>query len=169
MEVILTQNFAFFPFTFFLRLTSPHLTPPHRPRVVAELVRAKRRPIFPKHTQLQNRTLSIQIPVSTVSWLAKPPSVSGSAKDGAVPFRCRPSDEKPAGVGTICGFNPIKMAEPVKPTAAESRKPGFDRSIRYQRKGLTSARVRETCIVDAHGSFRYRIVRYLLGSRAESA
>lgn len=36
----------------------------------------------------------------------------------------------------------------------ERRKPGLERSTRYQRTGLTSSRVRETCRVEAHGSFR---------------
>lgn len=55
-----------------------HLIPAQRPRVVADLFNASRLPMFPKQTQLQNRTLSIQIPVSMVSCLASPPRVIGS-------------------------------------------------------------------------------------------
>lgn len=53
----------------------------------------------------------------------------------------------------ISVLNPIKTIDPASPTAADKRKPGFDRSIRYHRNGLTIIKVRETCIVEAHGTF----------------
>lgn len=56
----------------------------------------------------------------------------------------------------ISGSNPINTAEPAMQTPAESRNPGFERSIKYHRKGLTSASVMDTCIVEAQGSFLCR-------------
>lgn len=109
--------------------------------------------MFPKQTQLQNSTLRTHMPVSIVRWVARPPSMSGPAAAWLVEFRLRNSDEYPAGVGMNSKFSPISNTEPAEPTAAERRKPGFDRSIRYHRKGLTIAKVMETCIVDAHGTF----------------
>ncbi len=46
------------------------------------------------------------------------------------------------------------MTEPARLRAAERRKPGFDRSIRYHKNGLARARATDTCIVEAQGSFR---------------
>jgi hypothetical protein len=60
-----------------------------------------------------------------------------------------------AGEGIISGFETRRRAVPVAPTAVERMKPGFERSTRYQRTGLTSARVREACRVDVHGNFLY--------------
>jgi hypothetical protein len=37
----------------------------------------------------------------------------------------------------------------------ERMKPGLERSIRYQSTGLTSARVKEACMVEAQGSLRF--------------
>jgi NAD-dependent dihydropyrimidine dehydrogenase PreA subunit len=54
----------------------------------------------------------------------------------------------------MSGLRLITMAEPTRPTADERRKPGFERSIKYHRKGFTRARLNETCIVDAHCVFR---------------
>lgn len=48
-------------------LSRSHLTPPHLPLPAASEFSASRRPIFPKHTQLQNNTLSIHTPVSIIS------------------------------------------------------------------------------------------------------
>lgn len=53
----------------------------------------------------------------------------------------------------ISGFRPNEMMEPVSPTAADSRKPGLERSIKYHRRGLAIAKVKDTCIVEAHGTF----------------
>ncbi len=60
-----------------------------------------------------------------------------------------------AGEGTISGFTPKAIAVPARPTSIERRKPGLERSTRYQRTGLTRARVKETWEVDCHGSLRY--------------
>lgn len=108
--------------------------------------------MFPKQTQLQNSTLSIQMPVSSVSWLASPPRAMGSAYALSDSLRY----VKDEGVGITSGLMPSRTAEPATPTAIDSRKPGFDRSIRYHKNGLTSASVRETWRVEAHGSFRCR-------------
>ena len=109
--------------------------------------------MFPKHTQLQNSTLTIQMPASSVAWLASPPSTSGgSATRPALDSlrHCAVDD----GVGIMSGLMPSSTAEPVSPTAADSRKPGLERSMRYHRNGLTSASVSETWSVDAQGSLR---------------
>lgn len=59
-----------------------------------------------------------------------------------------------AGEGIMSGFEARRRAVPVAPTKDERRKPGLDRSMRYQRTGLTRASVREAWRVDAHGSLR---------------
>jgi hypothetical protein len=46
------------------------------PWTVRPFLSASRRPIFPKQTQLQNKTLIIHVPHSTVSFATKPPSTS---------------------------------------------------------------------------------------------
>jgi len=48
-----------------------------------------------------------------------------------------------AGLGIMSGFETRRRAVPVAPTAEERMKPGLERSIMYQRTGLTRARVRE--------------------------
>jgi hypothetical protein len=58
-----------------------------------------------------------------------------------------------AGEGIISGFETRRRAVPVAPTAVLRMKPGFERSTRYQRTGLTSARVSEACRVDVQGNF----------------
>ena len=60
------------------------------------------------------------------------------------------------GVGIMSGLILRRIAEPVTPTAAERMKPGLERSMRCQRKGLTRASVSDACSADAHGSFRCR-------------
>lgn len=101
---------------------------------------ASRLPMFPKQTQLQKRTLNIQMPVSIVSWLARPPRVTGSEYVLSVPFRYVRDD----GVGITSGLMPNSMAEPAIPTAMDNMKPGFDRSIKYHKNGLTRANVKDT-------------------------
>ena len=59
----------------------------------------------------------------------------------------------PAG-GIIRGFRPNSIALPVRPTALDNKKPGFDRSIRYQRKGFARASVAEACSDEVHESRR---------------
>lgn len=60
-----------------------------------------------------------------------------------------------AGLGIMSGFETRRSAVPVAPTAVERMKPGLERSIRYQSTGLTSARVKEACMVEAQGSLRF--------------
>ena len=57
----------------------------------------------------------------------------------------------------MSGLTPRAMAVPARPMKVESRKPGFERSTRYQRTGLTRARVREIWEVDFQGSLRYKM------------
>jgi hypothetical protein len=61
--------------------------------------------------------------------------------------------EEEAGEGIISGFEASRRAVPVAPTEAERMKPGLERSIIYQRTGLTRARVREAWRVDVQGNF----------------
>lgn len=108
-------------------------------------------PIFPKHTLLQNRTLAIQVPIPMLSLLIKPSYTPESREV----FDIEPArGDGVAGEGTIPGLTPKAMAVPARPTSIESRKPVLERSTRYQRTGLTRARVRETCEVDCQGSLR---------------
>ena len=62
--------------------------------------------------------------------------------------------DEAAGDGTISGLTPKAMAVPARPTSMERRKPGFERSTRYQSTGFTRAKVRDTCVVDCQGSLR---------------
>jgi hypothetical protein len=48
----------------------------------------------------------------------------------------------------------MRVLEPKTENRVERRKPVLERSMRYQRKGLTRARVRESWRVEAHGSLR---------------
>jgi hypothetical protein len=117
----------------------------HRPLVLPDRLNARRRPMFPKHRQQQNKMLNIQIPFSTARWLARPPSIVGGS-DWLVEKLTLwlLNDERLAGAGTTSGMKLITTAEPTNPTVDDRRKPGLDRSIRYQRNGLTRARLRET-------------------------
>lgn len=108
-------------------------------------------PIFPKQTLLQNSTLAIQVPIPMLSLLIRPSCTPYS--------RDRFENELAlgdgvAGDGTISGLTPKAMAVPARPTSTERRKPGLDRSTRYQSTGLTRARVNETWEVDCQGSLR---------------
>jgi hypothetical protein len=49
----------------------------------------------------------------------------------------------------------MRTAVPKRPVIRESRKPGRVRSRRYQRKGFTRARVRESWRVEDQGSLRW--------------
>lgn len=131
---------------------SAQRTPAQRPLATVDLPHVSRLPIFPKQTQLQNSTLSIQTPVSTVCWVAKPPSISKSSEPAsAVMLRASCL----AGVGMISGLKPISNTEPVNPTKADSRNPGFERSMSHHRSGFTSANVIEICKVEDQASLRY--------------
>lgn len=106
-------------------------------------------PMLPKHTQLQNSTLALQVQTPMLSWETKP----SMPTSGAVMFASVALGSRIAGDGTILGLISNNMKVPKIPTIADKMKPAFDRSIRYQSTGLTSARVRETCIVDCQGNF----------------
>jgi hypothetical protein len=112
---------------------------------------ANLRPILPKHTQLQNSTLIIQIPPSMPSLLTYPPRSSIIVLCWTVAFL-----EEEAGLGIMSGFETRRSAVPVAPTPKERMKPGLERSIMYHRTGLTSANVSEACRVEVHGSFLCR-------------
>lgn len=112
--------------------------------------KASRRPILPKHTQLQNKTLAIHVQTPMLSFVMILYDVTLSYEILGAFAR----GEGVAGGGTMSGLTPRRTAVPVMPTMAERMKPGFDRSMRYQSTGLTSARVKETCRVDCQGSLR---------------
>lgn len=116
--------------------------------------------MFPKHTQLQNSTLSIHTPDSNVSELASPPR---SRLSSHLSLPDEEDDDHGSelvlnseleGVGIISGFTPSSKPAPATPTAAERRKPALERSMSHQRSGLTSARVMDTCKVDDQASLR---------------
>jgi len=112
---------------------------------------ASLRPILPKHTQLQNSTLAIQVETAMLSGLTSP---CGGIE--LVEFGPKPAGGITiAGEGTMSGLTANKTAVPVIPTTVDSKKPALERSTRYHSTGLTSARVSETCKVDCHGSLRY--------------
>lgn len=133
--------------------SSHHRTPAHLPLTAADRPMARRRPMLPKQTQLQNSTLSIHTPVSTVSCRASPPRVSKSSWEVALVTDALPN-ETAEGVGIISGLTPRRKAEPVRPTAAARTKPGLERSISHQRRGFTRASDRDTWRVDAQATFR---------------
>ena len=54
----------------------------------------------------------------------------------------------------MSGFEARSRAVPMAPTLEERRKPGFERSIMYQRTGFTRKSVREAWRVDVQGSLR---------------
>ena len=114
------------------------------------LPNASFRPILPKQTQLQKRTLAIHVPTPTLSLLINrfPTRFSYDT------FMAFAGGEGMAGEGTIWGFTPNSTVVPVIPMNAERIKPGLERSIRYHRTGFTSASVKETWKVDCHGSLR---------------
>ena len=56
----------------------------------------------------------------------------------------------------MSGLEARRRAVPMAPTLEESRKPGFERSIMYQRTGLTRKSVREAWRLEVQGSLRYK-------------
>jgi hypothetical protein len=125
-------------------------------------LRASRRPMLPKQTQEQNNTLRIQIAPSMFSLLIYPPrstpmrfkspniSVCSMVELGLWPVN--------TGLGIISGVTRKWSTVPVTPTAVERMKPGFERSIRYQRTGFTKASVRDAWRVEVQGSLRYNLL-----------
>ncbi len=104
---------------------------------------ANLRPTLPKHTQLQNNTLRIQMPPSILSLLTNPMTLSSPNRRVCFNVEFRGREVEDAGEGIMSGLEASRRAVPVAPTALERRKPGVERSTRYQRTGLTRARVRE--------------------------
>lgn len=129
--------------------------PAQRPWPVADRRHDSRRPMLPKQRQLQNSTLSIHTPVSIVSLLARPPSAEAPSPC-AVALASRALDSC-AGAGIMSGLTPSRNTEPTRPTVADSRKPGLERSISHHSSGLTMASVAEICSVDDQASLRYYI------------
>jgi len=79
----------------------------------------------PKQRLVQNRMLVNQM---------KDPKLSDAASGCG----------ETAGRGTSSGFVQSTTKVPDIPTAVERAKPAFERSIKYHKKGLARARVRET-------------------------
>jgi hypothetical protein len=104
--------------------------------------------MFPKQTQLQNNTLNIQTPLSTISFRASsPPRIMASSSPLPIDEESLVVRKKllvTEGVGIMAGLMPRRITEPARPTPAERRKPDLDRSMSHQRRGLTRARVIET-------------------------
>lgn len=136
-----------------------HRTSPQRPLPVTVRLRNRRRPMLPKHRQLQNSTLSIHTPVSIVWWwpASIPLRLVGAASGAALlvplrvfglPSRCRD------GVGIMSGLMPRRSREPTRPTAAESTRPVLERSISHHRSGLARASVAEIWSVEDQASLR---------------
>jgi hypothetical protein len=115
---------------------------------------ASRLPTFPKQTQEQNSTLKIQIEPSSLSlltYLPNPPISSSMV----LALCCDVEFVWEAfGEGIMSGFEARSNAVPIAPTLEERRKPGFERSIMYQRTGFTRNSVREAWRVDVQGSLR---------------
>lgn len=106
--------------------------------------------MFPKQTQLQNRTLAIQVHMPMLSFVGKREDAISSTE--LFPVTCALGDAA-AGDGTISGLMPSRAKVPPTPTTVESKNPVFDRSIRYHSTGFARASVSETCSVDCQGSF----------------
>ena len=104
--------------------------------------------MLPKQRQLQNSTLSIHTPVSMV-WLwatsapgaavavVLPLAAAAAAAAAALRSICRD------GVGIMSGLMTRSRREPTRPTPADSRSPGLDRSMSHQSSGLARANVAE--------------------------
>lgn len=109
------------------------------------------RPILPKHTHAQKRTLAIQVRT------AIPSCVIPVANANSSPVLFSPNVVGGLSVddGINSGFSPRTRPIPATPTTVDSRNPVLVRSMRYHKTGFTSARVREACVVDSHGSRRF--------------
>ena len=121
---------------------------------------ASRRPIFPKHTQLQNNTLAIHVATAT-SPCDIPIAIIPSSEARPEPLlndeaALEEEEGSACCAETISGLISSRAIMPVMPIRLDRTKPDLDRSMRYHRKGLTRARVRETWRVDCQGVFRWR-------------
>lgn len=94
--------------------------------------------MFPKQTQLQNRTLAIHVPTaSSPCETFRPAMLLLNTVSSMVP-------DVLSGEKTMPGFISSKAIIPVSPMTVERTKPDLERSTRYHRKGFTSASVSET-------------------------
>ena len=78
-----------------------------------------------------------------LSLLTKPPNSASTLLLYSVEFGLTPKPVLLVGEGIMSGLEARSKAVPIAPTEAERRKPVLERSIMYQRTGLTRARVRE--------------------------
>lgn len=105
--------------------------------------------MFPKHTQLQNKTLAtqVQIPMLSCKTILSVQTPSLETLGNVTRAGCM------AGDGIMLGLISSKAKVPAIPTTAERINPGLDLSTRYHNTGFTRARVKETCRVDCQGNF----------------
>jgi hypothetical protein len=115
-------------------------------------------PMLPKHTQLTNSTLAIQVAIPMVSWLMSPRTMSscGAWKPAVWLESPRRSEEadRGDGEGSRVGLTPRSIPVPPIENRAERMKPGGERSMRNQMAGFARARVNDSCRVDCQGSLR---------------
>ena len=97
--------------------------------------------MFPKQTQLQNKTLAIQVHIAMLSFVGYRDDTTACTE--LFPERCAFGDGA-AGDGTMSGLMPSRATVPPTPTTVENQNPVFDRSIRYHRTGFARASVSET-------------------------
>ena len=98
-------------------------------------------PIFPKQTQLQKRTLAIQVDTPMPSFETNWDDPLSAVKDL---FPKSALGDAIAGDGTMSGLIPRRVIVPRMPTLADKTNPVLDRSIKYQSTGLAKASVKET-------------------------
>ena len=118
--------------------------------------------MLPKQTQLQNRTLAIQVQTPILSCEMK----LSMPTSGAVLLASVALGGCVAGDGIMLGLISNSIEVPTIPTTADKMKPGIDLSITYHSTGLTSARVNETCIVDCQGNLLCGVVVSIAGARS---
>lgn len=111
------------------------------------------RPILPKHTHAQKRTLATQVRRATPSCVIPATSPYSSP----VPFRPGNAVALSADEGINSGLSPKMIPIPANPTVVDNQNPVFVRSIRYHNTGFARASVNEACVVDSHGSRRYKV------------
>jgi hypothetical protein len=119
---------------------------------------AKTRPILPKHTQQQNKTLAIHVATLICSFRTQ--SVTRKDPDCAPPaggdggMLELPEEKDDVGAGMRPGLMASKAAVPRNPIAVLRVRPAVVRSRRYQRMGLARASVRDSCRVVSQGRRR---------------
>lgn len=110
------------------------------------------RPILPKHTHAQKRTLATQVRRATPSCVIPVTNPYSSP----VPFGPRNVVALSADEGISSGLSPKMIPIPANPTVVDNQNPVLVRSIRYHNTGFARASVNEACVVDSHGSRRYK-------------